>query len=209
MTLLEPAVSLTDLALAIECGLFAAWLSRLGRARVKPAFVSLFAATGVAALLGGISHGLLPGSDMVWRATLIAICVAAFAAWLIGARLALPYEYQKIVTILAALVFAAQSAYILFVGESFLVAIVSYAPAALFLLIAFGLAYRRCHASYLLAGIAGLALTFIAAAAQQSATGLHPRYFDHNAFYHLIQGAALFLIFWAARGILKSSSARG
>jgi uncharacterized membrane protein len=209
MTLLEPAVSLTDLALAIECGLFAAWLSRLGRARLKPAFVSLFAATGVAALLGGISHGLLPGSDMVWRATLIAICVAAFAAWLIGARLALPYEYQKIVTILVALAFAAQSAYILFVGESFLVAIVSYAPAALFLLIAFGLAYRRSRAPYLLAGIAGLALTFIATAAQQSATGLHARYFDHNALYHLIQGAALFLIFWAARGMLKSSSARG
>jgi hypothetical protein len=207
MTLLEPAVSLTDFALAIECGLFAAWLSRLGRARVKPAFVSLFAATGVAALLGGISHGFLPGSDMVWRATLIAICVAAFAAWLVGARLALPEEYQKVVTIFAALVFAAQSAYIVFVGESFLVAIVSYVPAAFFLLIAFGLAYRRCHAPYLLAGIAGLALTFIAAAVQQSGIGLHPRYFDHNAFYHLIQGTALFLIFWAARGLVKSRSA--
>jgi hypothetical protein len=92
----------------------------------------------------------------------------------------------------------------LFVGESFLVAIVSYAPAALFLLIAFGLVYRQCHGPYLLAGVAGLALTFIAAAVQQAGIGLHSHYFDHNAFYHLIQGAALFLIFWAARGLIKS-----
>ena len=209
MTLLEPAVSLTDFALAIECALFAAWLSRRDPARLQPAFVLLFAATGVAALLGGISHGFLPGSDMVWRTTLIAICVAAFATWLIGARLTLPEEYQKIVTTLAALALAAQSAYLLFVGESFLVAIVSYAPAALFLLIAFGLAYRRCRAPYLLAGIAGLALTLLAAAVQQSGIGLHPRYFDHNAFYHLIQGAGLFLIFCAARGLVKSPAQRG
>jgi hypothetical protein len=209
MTLLEPAVSLTDFALAIECGLFVVWLSRLGPGPVKPAFVSLFAATGVAALLGGISHGFLPGSDTLWRATLIAICAAAFATWLIGARLALPKEYQKFVTIFAALALAAQSAYILFVGESFLVAIVSYVPAALFLLVAFGLAYRRYRARYLLAGIVGVALTFIAAAVQQSGIGLYPRYFDHNALYHLIQGAALLLIFWAGRGLLKSSSARG
>jgi hypothetical protein len=208
MTLLEPAVTLTDFALAIECALFAAWLSRSGPARFQGAFVILFAATGVAALLGGISHGFLPGSDIVWRATLIAICVAAFATWLIGARLALPDEFQKIVTILAALVFAAQSAYILFVGESFRVAIVSYVPAVLFLLLAFGLAYRRSHAPFLLAGIGGVALTFLAAAVQQSGIGLHWHYFDHNAFYHLIQGAGLLLIFWAARGLVKSPSQR-
>ena len=207
MTLLEPAVSLTDFALAIECALFVAWLSRSGLGPLKTAFVSLFAATGVAALLGGISHGFLPESDMLWRATLIAICVAAFAIWLIGARLALPCEYQKIVTMLAALGLAAQSAYIFFLGQSFLVAIVSYVPAALFLLLAFGLAYQRSHAHYLLVGIAGVALTFIAAAVQQSAIGLHMSYFDHNAFYHLIQGAALFLIFFAARRLVKLRSA--
>jgi hypothetical protein len=209
MTLLEPAVTLTDFALAIECGLFAVWLNGLRSARFQAAFVILFAATGVAALLGGISHGFLPGSDIIWRATLIAICVAAFATWLIGARLALPDKFQKIVTILAALVFAAQSAYILFVGESFRVAVVSYVPAVLFLLLTFGLAYRRSHAQYLLVGIGGLALTFLAAAVQQLGIGLHSRYFDHNAFYHLIQGVAFFLLFWTARGLVKSSSQRG
>jgi len=209
MTLLEPAVTLTDFALAIECGLFAVWLNGLRAARFQAAFVILFAATGVAALLGGISHGFLPGSDIIWRATLIAICVAAFATWLIGARLTLSEEYQKVITALATLAFAAQSAYITFVDASFLIAILGYVPAALFLLIAFGLAYRRSHAPFLLVGIGGVALTFLAAAVQQSEIGLHARYFDHNAFYHLIQGVALFLLFWTARGLIKSSSQRG
>jgi len=209
MTLLEPAVTLTDFALAIECGLFAVWLNGLRAARFQAAFVILFAATGVAALLGGISHGFLPGSDIIWRATLIAICVAAFATWLIGARLTLSEEYQKVITALATLAFAAQSAYITFVDASFLIAILGYVPAALFLLIAFGLAYRRSHAPFLLAGIGGVAVTFLAAAVQQSGIGLHSRYFDHNAFYHLIQGVAFFLLFWTARGLVKSSSQRG
>jgi hypothetical protein len=206
MTLLEPAVALTDFALAVECGLFAVWLCKYSPGRFQAAFVILFVATGVAALLGGISHGFLPGSDTLWRATLIAICVAAFATWLIGARLVLPEPYERFVVALASLAFGAPSAYIWFVDASFLVAIVSYIPAALFLLIAFAVVYRRSPARFLLAGITGLALTFTAATVQQSGIGLHPLYFDHNAFYHLIQGTALFLIFWAARGLIKSPS---
>jgi hypothetical protein len=206
MPFLEPAVTLTDFALAIECGLFAIWLGRSSRTYFTAAFVTLFAATGVAALLGGISHGFLPSSNIVWQATLIAICIAALATWVAAARLALPEEGQRIVIALAALAFAVQFAYILLVGQSFAIAVVSYIPATLFLLIAFGLAYRRHRAQFLLAGIGGLALTFIAAAVQQTGVSLHPRFFDHNAFYHVIQGLAFFLIFWAARGLVRSPS---
>ena len=49
------------------------------------------------------------------------------------------------------------------------------------------------------AGAWGLGLTFVAAAVQQGRVGLHPRYFNHNALYHLIQGAGLFLVFRGAR----------
>jgi hypothetical protein len=204
MTLLEPAVTLTDFALAIECALFAVWLRRSGSTRSTPAFVTLFAASSVSALLGGISHGFLPGSESLWRGTLLAICVAALATWVAAARLVLSESAQRIVTALAALAFVAQAAYILFVDQSFAAAIMSYVPAALFLLIAFGLVYRRQRTPFLLAGIAGLALTFVAAAVQQTGIGLHPRFFDHNAFYHLLQAVAFFLIFWTARGLVKS-----
>jgi len=40
---------------------------------------------------------------------------------------------------------------------------------------------------------------FAASALQQLHVGLHPRYFNHNALYHLIQGIALALLFNALR----------
>jgi hypothetical protein len=46
---------------------------------------------------------------------------------------------------------------------------------------------------------ASLGLTFVAAAVQQARVALHPRYFDHNALYHLIQAAGLYLVFRGAR----------
>jgi hypothetical protein len=51
-----------------------------------------------------------------------------------------------------------------------------------------------------------VALSFVAAAVQQTETSLHPLYFNHNALYHLIQAFALLLIFLAARGLLRKTS---
>ncbi len=39
----------------------------------------------------------------------------------------------------------------------------------------------------------------LAAAAQQAKIGINPRFFDHNALYHLLQAVALFMVFLAAR----------
>lgn len=47
-----------------------------------------------------------------------------------------------------------------------------------------------------------LALTAIAAALQQLGVGLHPEYFNHNAFYHAIQAFALWLLYATARTTL-------
>ena len=203
MTMLEPAVALTDFALALACGLFAFLLSRQAPAPTKPAFTALFAGTGLSALLGGISHGFVPGSELLWQATLLSISLAALATWIAAARLALPGGLQRTIILFGVAAFVAQSVYILFVGQSFLVAIISYVPGALFLLIAFALAYRRRPSAFLLAGLAGSLLTFVAAGVQQMGISLHPDYFDHNAFYHLIQGIALLLLFHAARGLIK------
>jgi hypothetical protein len=74
------------------------------------------------------------------------------------------------------------------------------------LLFAFAHAWQRRRSDFLAAGIAGVALTFVAAAVQHGRIGLHPRYFNHNALYHLIQAFALLLIFLAARGLLKPAA---
>jgi hypothetical protein len=213
MTLLEPDVALTDLVLAIECGVFTALLSkyRTASAQLRLAFITFFAATGIAAFLGFIAHGFLPDEQaqlyrVVWRWTLIAIGVAALASWAIGALVLFSARAAERVTAVAALLFAGYVLFVLFVSQAFAVAVIHYLPAAAFLLIAFLYAYRRRRSDSLEAGIAGVALALVAAAVQQGGIGLHPRYFNHNALYHLIQAVALFLLFWAGRGLLKSAA---
>ena len=213
MTLLEPDVALTDFGLALESGCFAVWLERryAPDAPLRLGFIGFFAAVAVAAFLGGVTHGFLPDEQarlyrVVWLSTLIAIGAAALASWAIGARLIFGGKTADRVTAFAALLFAAYIAAVIFVSQSFAVAIVHYLPAAAFLLFAFAYAWRRRQSGLLAAGIAGVALTFVAAAVQQGRVGLHPRYFNHNALYHLVQAFALLLIFLAARGLLKPAT---
>lgn len=208
MTLLEPDVALTDFALALECGGFAAWLFRardVSRPGTFP-FVFFFAATGLAALLGGIFHGFLSDRQLelaraVWTGTMIAIGAAALSSWLAAAGLCLSGAGAALLIRFAAALFVIYIAAVLFISDSFTVAVVHYLPAATFLLLAFILAYRRSRDGFLLAGAAGVLLTFVAAGIQQYGLNLHPLYFNHNAFYHLIQAVALLLIFVAARGV--------
>lgn len=213
MTLHEPDVALTDFVLALECGWFSAWLfgRRAAIGRPGAAFIAFFAAVGIAALLGGISHGFLPDHQSalartVWAGTLIAIGAAAFSSWVAGARLCLSDIAATRLTFFAAVLFLIYVVVVAFVTQSFAVAIMHYLPAAAFLMLAFALAYRARRAGFFLAGTAGVALTFIAAGVQYLGIGLHPVYFNHNALYHLIQAVGLLLIFWTARGLAKASA---
>ncbi len=212
MALTEPAVSLTDYALAIECAVFALLLTRLdaGDRTLRFWFVVFFASAGGASLLGGTVHGFFPdaashGRRILWQATLLAILVTSLAAWHIGAILLLTARGVTIVRLLAIVQLAVFSFVVLFVRHEFFIAIIAYLPATLFLLIGLVAAYRSCRLSALRWGITGLGLTLVAAAVQRLHIAVHPYYFDHNALYHVIQGAALWMIFLAARCI---SSAR-
>ena len=93
---------------------------------------------------------------------------------------------------------------VLFVRRDFLIAILAYFPALVFIGVGFLLAYRRRRRRPLLIGFLGVCLMLFAAAAQQAELGIHPRYFDHNALYHLLQAIALFMVFLAAREAIMS-----
>src|SRR5262249_30226007 len=143
VTLLEPDVALTDFGLTIECLALAAWLHwRTPMNPLRTWFVTFFAALGIAALLGGITHGFLddPRSTLyglTWSATLLAIGIAAVATWTIGARLLFSERTAKRVLVVAGLLFIVYAATILWISRSFTVAIVTYVPAVAFLLLAF------------------------------------------------------------------------
>jgi hypothetical protein len=69
--------------------------------------------------------------------------------------------------------------------------------------------FMRTHDSATLIGTIGMLLTLVAAGVQHFRISLHPHYFNHNAFYHLLQGIALFMIFVAARHFVTQSADRG
>lgn len=214
MALLEPAVALTDLGLALEGVLLAALVGRprTTDATLQSWFVLFFAALALAAFLGFVAHGFIVHKmslthRLVWRAVLLATGVVGLAAWAIGARLIFSTRTARLIITLVALAFAAYAALVLSHQRSFVVAVVAYLPAALFLLAAFLLRRRRSPTPQLASGIAGLLLTLVAAAVQQFGIDLHSIWFNHNVLYHLIQALGLWLIYRAAHGLVGAEPA--
>jgi hypothetical protein len=207
----EPAVTLTDYALALECVVFVIALARLD-ARDKQLcfwFVLFFASAGVASGLGGTVHGFFlaassPGRRILWPGTIFAILVTSLAAWNIGAVLQLGERRAILVRRLAIAQLVIFSLVVFFVTSRFYVGIIAYLPSTLFLLFALLATDRREHNPAIRWGVTGLALTLAAAAVQQLHVSIHPVYFNHNALYHVIQGAALGMIFVAARLISRA-----
>lgn len=204
----EPDVTISDYGLFLECTVFA-WLlaRRPGHGPLRTWICLFFACTGVAALLGGTVHGFFLDdttlvSRALWKGSLLAIGAAAFAGSAMAAEILAPGRARGIVGVAAALMLV-YALVVLFVTDVFSVAVAAYLPAALLLLAAFILgAHSVRTASAARAGVAGLALTFAAAFIQQRRIALHPLYFNHNAFYHVVQAIGLALIFLACRQLV-------
>jgi len=210
----ELDVALTDYALVIECALFCTLALRWQATdrRLRALWVAFFASIGAGSLVGGTVHGFFQaedsaGHDILWLAALLALGVASTAMWLIGARVQLRDPVATWVQRAAAATLIAYALVVLFVNSRFYVAILMYLPATVFLLAVMTLAWRRTRSSHLACGIAGLSLTFVAAAVQQLRVAIHPVYFNHNALFHVIQGISLFLLFVSARFLTTSTTA--
>lgn len=197
---------MTDYLLALESALFTYLLGyRVEKKHpLRVWFALFFGSISVAGFTGGTVHGFFldtgtVGYIILWPASLIAIGVTALAVWVIGARIYFSPKVAGWVSIVAATEFAGYCLVLLFVTQSFSIAIINYLPAVIFLTIVFSVIYSQARERQVLIGLAGFLLTFIAAGVQQGGIALHPTYFNHNALYHLIQAVALFMIFWAAR----------
>lgn len=211
----EPDVALTDYGLAVLCAVLAWRLHRRGDrgSRLRWPFTLFFASIGVTALLGGTVHGFFLdktsiGNALLWPATMLGVGLTALSAWIIGARMQFRAGTAPWLEPAASLGFAVYAVTVLFVSRSFRVAVMNYLPAVLFLMIVYGLRLGRGPGPAPLLGLAGLALTLIAAAVQQGGVGLHPAYFNHNALYHLLQAAGLVLIYLSARPLVAVNDSR-
>ena len=212
----EPDVTLTDYGLAIECALLAYLLYRLDHSKepLRTWFLLFFGSLGLAAATGGTVHGFFLdenswGYAILWPATLIAIGITAWTSWAIGAEMRFSSKMARRVSLCAGFTFFGYSIIVLFISQAFVIAMVYYLPAVLFLSVVFVLEYRRSKARSVGIGLAGLVLTLASAGVQRGGIGLHPLYFNHNALYHLIQAVALFMIFRGARWFVAKTTQRG
>lgn len=209
--MLDPVVSLTDYAIAVESGILAAlvWRKSWGASRLW--FALFFAFVGVAAALGGTVHGFVADEStttyaVMWRATLISIGGASLAAAMGAAKSGWGRAVQRAVALITVGGLVIYCVAVAFFTRQYLAAIIVYLPATLFLLVSFVAAYFRVRTAErerkrTLAGAVGMLLTFVAAGVQQSrieVAGL-----DHNALYHVIQAVALWLIYVGAVGVAR------
>ncbi len=211
----EPDVTLTDYALAVLCALFALllWRGTAQSSGLRPWFVGFFAGASAASLLGGVFHGYFedvfttPGRQL-WTGTMLAIGAAAFAGEGLAARLTFTPAVARWITRGAALKLALYAGFVAVEPRPFRTAVLDYLPAALFLLAALGLAWRRAPRPGVGLAAAGLAITLAAAGVQQLRISPHPIYLDHNALYHLVQAAGFGSLYAGARLLCGASAAQ-
>lgn len=207
----EADVSLTDIGLALETAIFAVVLARqaTGWTRLRGCGVAFFGSAAVASLAGAVDHGFLrrdgreTAHDIAWAVTLLAIGGSALTLAATGAELGFSRSASRRITAAAAVAAAAYAAVVLVAWQEFLVAILAYAPAALFLLAVFIRRYVESRERASLLGIAAVVLAFAAAAIQQLEIGIHDRYLGHNAIYHVVQATSFALLFAALRTYLR------
>lgn len=199
-------VSLTDYGLAAECAFFAYIFARKPKSALSlsPVFTLFFCCIALAAAAGGTVHGFFLnesslGYRILWPFTLIVMGITALAGVHIGTALQFTRPVATHINRAATAVFAAYVLVVIFIRSDFLVAILDYLPSLIFIGVAFLLAHRRHRKSEFLIGFLGVCTMLLAAAAQQAKIGINPRFFDHNALYHVLQAVALFMVFLAAQ----------
>jgi hypothetical protein len=201
----DPAVSLTDFALALLCASLASLAARwtAGDKPLRGWWVVFFASIGLSAFLGGIVHGFFPEpgatKGILWKGTLLSIGITATTCWILAARVRYSARVVSWIERFAAAQFVAYAVVVLWVNSEFGVAIVAYLSATMFLLVVLTLEHRRSPSPALARGIVGFVLTYVAASIQALNVAIQPVYFNHDVLYHLVQGLALVLIYSGAR----------
>jgi hypothetical protein len=206
----EAVTMVTDYLLALVAFIVAAWLWRRARGQPGRYWATAFVATGVAAILGGTSHGYMPVLDaqtrgLVWRLTYVTVEVANLCI-LYGAALAglPPRMHRPALAILALRLLAVAGALIVLAQMRFV--IYDY---ALTLLGIAGLgatlaARRQPGAGWV---IAGTVASFLGGVVQLARVG-QGRVFNHNDVFHVVQAIGLVLFALGGRDLVARAPSR-
>lgn len=211
MQISEPMTMLTDYLLGVWTLYLAFKLIREGIGISQRSILLWglsFFATGIAALIGGTSHGfaLYFGTvtrEVIWTATLYSIGFTSLflLSAVIIATIKNPLRNWLIAfTVVKFILFAVW----IFSHPEFKYVIYDYVPAMIAVLILqVYVKYSRGDRSATWI-ISGILVSFGAAAVQQSGYMLH-EHFNHNDLYHVIQMGAVFLLYKGGR-LLRDAS---
>ena len=191
----EVVTMVTDYLLAATGFGAAMWLWKSAAGVPGRWWAVAFVATGVAAVLGGTSHGYAPVIDkqthgLVWRLTYVTVGIANFCVLYGAALAAVPRRLlratvvvllARLLVVAAALIVVAQFRYVLYDYAFTLVGLLALAAAL-------G-AQRRPGGGWVVAGVAASA---IGAVVQLTRVG-QGRVFNHNDLFHVVQAIGIAL----------------
>lgn len=200
MTITEPTTMATDYMVAAASLAWGAllWRRRAAEALAVRWWAAGFACAAVAALAGGTVHGFrlhlgTAGEAALWRLTLIAVGAYAFCALATALAAGLRPRARAAGMAIGGLLLAGYAALVT-ADPRFVWAIAAYAPALLFLLVQQLIDRARRGAPSAPWIVAGVLVSFAAAAIQRSGLDLH-RHFNHNDLYHVVQLAGGWLLY--------------
>lgn len=195
----EPVTLITDYALGAVCAVLGWRLYRdAGDERARKWWALAFAAAAISALLGGSHHGfatvMSPAAyALSWKATVLAVGVFSFAIVAGSVTATTRGTARAALLALATAQLAVYTAWMLFHDEyRYVVLDTAIAMSALLVLHGWSAASRGDAASRWI--LAGIAVSAAAAAVQFFGVVPH-EYFNHNDLYHLIQLAAMVLLY--------------
>lgn len=200
----EAVTMVTDYVLALVGWASAAWLWRRARGAPGRWWAAAFVATGVAAVLGGTSHGYAPvlspeTQRLLWRATYVTVGVANLCILYGAALAALPRFLQhpalavlllRLVVVAGALIVLAQFRYVLYDFAITLLGLLALAAS---------LAARRLPGAGWVA--AGVLVSALGGGVQLARIG-HGRAFNHNDWFHVVQAIGLVVYARAGRDLV-------
>lgn len=198
MTISEPMTLITDYVLGGVTAWLAALLFKNSQSQMsRKSWASAFAALAVAAFLGGTWHGFVQ-SNLLWKATVLAAGVASFAMLAGSAIAAVSGIARGLMLAFAAAKFCVYFIWMLQRDEF------------IFVVIDTGIAFAVVAALHLWKWngflLGGVAISVAAALVQASGFALHQN-FNHNDLYHVIQIAAMALLYRGARRLTDAGVA--
>jgi MFS family permease len=201
MNITEPTTMATDYVLALLCAVLATRLrekARQTKSRAMALWRWAFVATSVGALAGGSTHGfaLLLKSwqwSALWKCSTLMIGCGSFCLLMAVSYARLGGQWGRGVRIVALLKLAVYVFWMLG-HDDFRFVIFDYGSSMIIIL---GIETWKLWRERRLNGVwipAGIVLSFVSSAIQQSGYSLH-RHFNQNDLFHVIQMVALYFLY--------------